>query len=198
MDKQFIVTISREYGSHGHEIAEILAKRLGVKLYDRAILDEISKKLGVDPEKLKPYEESPTNLFLSRRVGKFRNSMEEALAEMQFDFIKEKADSGESFVIVGRCADSVLHGRKNVIKIFITGCKEQKIKRVMEEYSLSKKDAADKMRRVDLMRKLYHNRHSSYKWGDSRYYDVIMNSRVGSEHTADALEKYIIDVVNSL
>ena len=110
MAKQTIIAISREFGSEGHEIARIIAEDLGLKLYDRSMLDEMADNMGIKVEVLEKHDEKPRNFFLTRTVGKYTNSMEEIVADMQFDFIKEKAESGESFVIVGRCADSVLRG----------------------------------------------------------------------------------------
>lgn len=191
MSEQYMITISREFGSAGHEIAENLAKKLGVKLYDRALLDEISSKLNVSPDVLKPYEEKPRNYFITRRIGKYSNSMEDILAEMQFDFIREKADSGESFVIVGRCADAVLAGRKGLVRIFISGNEEPKLQHVMKKYNLDRKQALEKMKRHDLTRKWYHNRYAKTKWGDSRHYDMCVNSFPGIEATAEVLELYI-------
>ena len=72
---------NRLNGKSCHEIAENLSKRLGVKLYDRAMLDEICARLNVDPEVLRPYEEKPRNFLFTRRIGKHSNSMEEILAE---------------------------------------------------------------------------------------------------------------------
>lgn len=80
---------------------------MGLKFYDRKILDEIANQMDVNVEVLEKYDEKPRNLMLSRRVGKYSNSMEEILAETQFDYIREKAENGESFVIVGRCSETV-------------------------------------------------------------------------------------------
>lgn len=192
MTGQTIISIGREFGSEGHEIAEKIAKDLGFKLYDRSILDELSDKMDIKVEIFEKYDEQPRNLILSRRVGEYTNSMEEIVAEMQFDFISQKANEGESFVIVGRCADSVLKDMEGLITVFICGNKECKIKHVMEKYHLSETEAAAKMMRHDKKRKQYHNRHSDSKWGDSRYYDICINSSpLGVDGTAKILEGYI-------
>ena len=134
MDKQVIIAISREYGSAGHEIAEKTARDLGLKLYDRNMLDDISKDKDIHVEYLEKYDEKPKKLFSSRRVGAYTNSIEEIIAEMQFDYLREKADTGESFVIVGRCAETVLKDRKGLISVFILGNYEVKLKRIMDKY----------------------------------------------------------------
>ena len=118
---------------------------------------------------------------------------------MQFDYIRKKADSGESFVIVGRCAETVLSGHKGLISIFVVGDELAKIDRIKEVYHLSESDAIAKIRRHDKKRKQYHNRHSSFRWGDSRYYDVCINSsKLGLERTGAALENYIKERIHQM
>ena len=187
-----IITISREFGSGGHEIAENIARDFDLKFYDRGMLDEIAENMNVDVEVLQKYDEKPRNYMLSRRVGNHTNSMEEIIAEYQFDFIRKKAEEGESFVIVGRCAETVLKDFEELISIFITGERQHKIKRVMEHFNLPENKAIAKMLRHDRKRKQYHNRHSDAKWGDSRLYDLCINSSpLGIEGTIRVLENYI-------
>ena len=189
---QTIISVSREFGSGGHIIAEQIAKDHGLKFYDRHLLDDIAAENNMNAAVLEKYDEKPRNAFLSRRVSGFSNSMEEILAEMQFDYIRKKADSGESFVIVGRCAESVLSGHKGLISNFVVGDDEAKIKRVEKVYGLNTSEAILKMKRHDKKRRQYHNRHSSFRWGDSRNYDLCINSsKLGLDQTADALEDYI-------
>jgi len=193
MAKQFIVAIGREFGSGGHEIGELLAKKLGINFYDRNLLDKIGDEKHVDIEQFKQYDEKVKNPFLSRSVRGFSNSIEENLAQMQFDFIKEKADSGESFVIVGRCAGHVLRNRPELITIFVLANREDKVNRIQNKYNLSKKEAEKKIDRHDTNRKKYHNNYSSIKWGDSRGYDLCINSScLGIESTIDTLYDYVM------
>ena len=199
MDKQYIVVISREFGSGGHEISEMLSKKLNVNLYDRKMLDEIAMEKNMHVDQLKKHEEKPRRKLLSRRVRGYSNSPEEIIAEMQFDYIRKKADSGESFVIVGRCADTVLRDRPGMISIFVTGDKECIIKRIMNVFGISREEAESKRKRHDRTRKQYHNIHSDFKWGDSRYYDVCINSsKLGEDITADLLETYIKERINKM
>ena len=175
---QTIISVSREFGSAGHVIAERIAKDHGLNFYDRHILDEIATENNIKVEVLEKYDEKPRNAFLSRRVGAFSNSMEE---------------------ILGRCAETVLTGHSGLISIFIVGDELAKIKRIMEVYKISESDAIAKIRRHDKKRKQYHNRHSSFRWGDSRYYDMCINSsRLGLEHTGAALEYYITERISQM
>lgn len=192
MTGQTIIAISREFGSGGHKIGEQIAKDLGLKFYDRNMLDEIAEEKNIRIEYLEKYDEKPRNLFLSRRVGAYSNSMEEIVAEMQFEYLKEKADSGESFVIVGRCAETVLKGYEGLITVFVLGDMPVRIERVKEKFHLNDTEAAFKLKSHDRKRKQYHNRHSEHDWGDSENYDVCINSsRLGIEGTAVILKDYI-------
>lgn len=192
MEKQIIISIGREFGSGGREIGEKLAARLGLKFYDRKMLDELAKEKNISIEYLEKYDEKPRKWFGSRKVGAYTNSMEEIVAEMQFDYIKEKADSGESFVIVGRCSEAVLKDHEGLVSFFILGNEKEKVKRVMDRYQLNEQEALIKMKRHDYTRKHYHNRHADGKWGDSRTYDLCINSSsLGVDKTVDILQKYI-------
>ena len=164
MGEQLIISISREYGSGGHEIARKLADRLELAFYDRCMLDEIAEQMNADVSDFHKYDEKPGNRLLSRRVGNHTNSYEEIIAQFQFDYIRKKAESGESFVVVGRCSENVLKDYDCLISVFVTGDKEHKIQRVMEHFDLSESEAYTKMRRHDRTRKQYHNRYSEGKW----------------------------------
>lgn len=192
MEKQILITISREYGSGGHEIAEKIAKDLGIAIYDRQMLDHIADEIGVSTESLQQYDEKARNPFISRKVRGYSNAREDNLVEMQFDFIKNKAREGESFVVVGRCAETVLKDYDGLVRVFITGDEKCKIERVVNKYALSERDAKIKIERHNRNRKAYHNTYSDFKWGDSRHYDICINSsRFGVDKTAEIIEHYI-------
>ena len=192
MAEQTIISVGREYGSAGHEIAERIAKELGFKFYDRNMLDEIAQEKNIEVKYLEKYEEKPRNLILSRSVKGYSNSIEEVIADMQFEYLRKKADNGESFVVVGRCAEEVLKDKEGLISIFILGDREVKLNRIKEKFHIEETEALLKMRRHDKNRKRYHNRHSDGKWGDSRSYDLCVNSsKMGVDKTVDILVTYI-------
>ena len=192
MAEQTIISVGREYGSAGHEIAERIAKELGFKFYDRNMLDEIAQEKNIEVKYLEKYEEKPRNLILSRSVKGYSNSIEEVIADMQFEYLRKKADSGESFVVVGRCAEEVLKDKEGLISIFILGDREVKLNRIKEKFHIEETEALLKMRLHDKNRKRYHNRHSDGKWGDSRSYDLCVNSsKMGVDKTVDILVTYI-------
>lgn len=192
MGKQMMISISREFGSEGHLIGEKIAKDFGITLYDRRLLDAVAEEKGMDVEFLKKHDEKPKNRILSRTVKGHSNSMEENIAHMQFEFLQKKAESGESFVVIGRCSETVLKDYEGLISIFVLGEKEHKIEHVMKEYHLSRKEAIQKIKRHNRNRKAYHDHYSKHKWRDSRTYDLCINSsKLGLEETAEILEMYI-------
>lgn len=192
MGKQLIITVGREFGSGGHIIAAKLAEHFGIQLLDSNILAEVAKKSNASEEYLKKYDESARNLFFSRTVNGFSNSPEEIIAQMQFDYIKHKADAGESFVVIGRCADYILRENPALVRVFVLGDTEAKIKRTAEREGISEDKAKTRMEQADKRRKYFHNTHSENKWGDSRSYDITVNSsKLGLDRTAELLIKYI-------
>ena len=88
MDKQIIISISRQYGSAGHEIGVKLAEKLDIPLYDRNLFDEIGKIKNIDTNNLEKYDEVPRKKFFSRKVKGYSNSPEENVAELQFGLLR--------------------------------------------------------------------------------------------------------------
>ncbi len=188
-----IITIGREFGSGGHEIADMLAEKFQIKLYDRNLLESVAAEKRVDEKKLEKYDEKPRNMWMSRTVYGFSNSMEENLANMQFEFLKKKAEAGESFIVVGRCAETILRNYPATVSIFVLGDWDSKVGRVTRLYHMSSEEAETFINRQDSKRKHYHNYYCKGKWGDSRNYDISVNSsKLGEQLTADMLADYII------
>ena len=136
--KQIIVTVGREHGSGGKYIAEQIAKQLGIAFYDKELLlDSV-----FNAEDAARYDEKPVHLLWSRRIGENFNAPEDALAHETFDYIQKLADSGESFVVLGRCSDFILRSNPNAVHLFIAGKPDVKRRRLMEEKSLTADQAA--------------------------------------------------------
>ena len=136
--KQIIVTVGREHGSGGKYIAEQIAKQLGIAFYDKELL----LASVFNAEDAARYDEKPVHLLWSRRIGENFNAPEDALAHETFDYIQKLADSGESFVVLGRCSDFILRSNPNAVHLFIAGKPDQKRQRLMEEKSLTADQAA--------------------------------------------------------
>ncbi len=175
-EKQLIISIGREVGSGGHEIATKLAEIYGLPMYDYNILSRIADDKNVDVDDLKRYDEVSRPPFLSRRVHGFSNSPEEIIANMQFDFLRDRAKNGESFVALGRCSETVLKEFPGLVTIFVLADEDKKIERIARREDLSLEEAKRYMHIRTKKRKMYHNLYSDTKWGDSRNYDLSINS----------------------
>ena len=192
MKSQLIISVGREFGSAGHEIAEQLAKHYGIDLLDHNLLDEIAMEKQVDADSLKHHDEKLKNKLFHRTVRGFSSSPEENVSLLQFEYLRKKADKGDSFVVVGRCSESVLKEYDCMISIFVLGDRATKRKRVMEIYGLNEAMADRFMTEKDMKRKRYHNSYCEGKWGDSRNYGLSINSStLGVEKTVKLLVDYI-------
>ncbi len=192
--KQIIIALGREFGSGGHVIAKKLAEHYNIPLYNKELLDEIAKDGHFSKEMLEKFDERPISIsFMPMPITGSTISLEQQIAIKQFGFLKKKADEEkESFVVVGRCADEILADNPNLVTVFITGDKESKIKRVMERENVDAKQAENKMKKVDKMRKVYHNFYCENKWGDSRGYDICINTgKVDFDTAAKMIELYV-------
>lgn len=192
MEKQLIISVGREFGSGGHVIAEELARRFAIPLYDNNLLENVAEEKKVEHDALGKYDEKPKSRLFSRTVRGYSNSPQENVANMQFELLKRMAKEGKSFVIVGRCAEAMLKEVPGMISLFILGDYAAKTRRIMEKYEMTEEQAHQLMKTEDWKRKSYHNYYCKGKWGDSRNYDFSINSsKLGLDKTADILEIYI-------
>ena len=195
MDSQLIISVGREFGSAGHEIAEELAKQYKIDLLDHNLLDEIAMEKQVDAESLRHHEEKHKNKLFHRTVRGFSTSPEENVALLQFEYLRNKAAKGDSFVVVGRCSESVLKEYDSMISIFVLGDRAVKRERIMELYDLNESMAERFMTEKDTKRKRYHNSYCEGKWGDSRNYDISINS---STLGVDKTVKLLVDFIDMM
>lgn len=196
--KQIIIAVGREFGSGGHVIAEGLAKHYNIPLYSKELLSEMAKDGSYSKEMLERFDERPVNIsFIPMPIAGSTVSLEQEIAIKQFNFLRKKAnEEKESFVVVGRCADEILAENPNLVRVFITGDKASKLKRVMEREGIDAKQAENKMKKVDKMRKTYHNFYCESKWGDSRGYDICINTGKTDFETAQKMIQLYVESNN--
>ncbi|MCI5607317.1 MAG: cytidylate kinase-like family protein [Treponema sp.] len=197
MGKQIIISIGRQYGSAGHEIGKKLAEKLDIPIYDRNLFDELGKVKGIDTNNLVKYDEKPKSRLFSRTVRGYSSSPEENVAELQFALLKSRWADGDSFVVVGRCADELFRGKEGFVSFFITGDIDERVKRIMSVRNMDEKTAKIAIDRHDRKRKQYHDYFSKGgKWGDVKNYDVCVNSsRLGIDGTVEFLYQYIQQII---
>ncbi len=185
--KGAIITIAREHGSSGKQIGKLVAERLGIPFYYKEMTALAARESGLHKEFISDINaNSPAalhSLYLSTDV------IHQAIAA-QNKVIRRIADNG-SCVIVGRAADYVLRDYKDVIRIFICAPEEYKCRRIMEIYGDSAEDAQKNVRRSDAARASYYKNISGRTWGDRRNYELIIDSSVGLETSAETICTYL-------
>lgn len=182
-----IITIARQHGSSGKQIGKIVAEKLGIPFYYKEMTALAAQESGLDKEFISDINaNSPDvlrSLYLSCEV------VQQAITA-QDKIIRKIADNG-SCVIVGRAADYVLRGYKDVVRIYIYAPEEYRVKRIMEVYGDSEEEAKKNLRRSDKARAAYYANISAQKWGDSKNYDLCVDSSIGVEQSADLIVSYV-------
>ncbi|MFQ9859098.1 MAG: cytidylate kinase-like family protein [Evtepia gabavorous] len=157
--KQLIISLGRQVGSGGHKIAEALAERFSLPLYDKNLIAELAAQRELDPETLRKYEEAPRHPYLSRSIRGLSNSAEAGLAGMQFLFLREKAAKGDSFVVLGRCSGYILREFPGLISLFVRGDLADRVASIQQAHHLTQDEALEFIRKGDKRRAAYHNEH---------------------------------------
>lgn len=194
--EHFVVTIAREFGSGGRMLGEMLAKKLGVKVYDREFIKLAAKNSGMDEQYIIKNEQTIPSYWLkcilSQGYGTQAGrglSNDDVLFLAESKTVKEIADR-ESCVIIGRCADFVLDNSANVIKVFCCTDEPDAMKRCVNEYGLDKDKAVSEIRRVNRARATHYEYYTGRKWGDPHNYDLTVNTaHIGLETACDMIMK---------
>ena len=190
-----IITISREFGSGGRFIGEEVAKKLGIKYYDKDIIGQIAEQSGFSPEYIQENAElSPKKgLFAYAFAGRdiTGKSVEDMVYEAQRKVILELAEK-EPCVIIGRNADYILKDRDDVLNVFIHGDMLEKIKRITGLYNVKEKEAVKMMADTDKRRRTNYNFYTDQNWGKASNYTLCLNS---SQLGYDRCEMIIMECV---
>ena len=185
-EEKFVITISRQFGTGGHEIGAVLAQRLGVKLLDKQIINEVASKYGMVEDAVERIEsrnplwrDDFTQFYRQYMAGAEYNGQEHdqtshQLFEAQMAAIRKIA-AEESCVIIGRCGFYIFRNHPNAMKIFIHADDDCRKQRIARRYDLSESDAAAMIVDNDYSRELYTKTFTGMNWTDARNYDVSIN-----------------------
>lgn len=185
--KKIVITISREYGSGGHYVGELLAKRMGINFYDKNLINLISKKSGLSKE----YVEENSQKLAS---FKYIDNNDDRIFIAEEKVIKDLAMK-ESCVIVGRCADYILKDNKDTIKVFLYSSSQDKVKRAVKYYNLEEDKALKEINKINSERAKHYKYYTNRDWYDFANYDIALNvDYLGVEKTAELLEQVIKEV----
>ena len=200
-----IITVARQFGSGGRDIAQSLANELGIKFYDKELISEAAKESGISPEIFENIDEKATNSLLyslSMGLYNFGNGfsavgdlpVNDKLYIIQHKMIKKLAEEGPC-VILGRCADYVLRDYPNVINIFINADIEYRKERAIKYHNVDKRRAEQIVNKTDKNRANYYSFYSGQKWGQAQNYDLCINSGKMSQEDAVSLIKTYVELL---
>ena len=204
-EDKFVITISRQFGTGGHEIGAELARRLGVKLLDKQILNEVASRMRTVEDAVEKIEsrnplwrDDFTNFYRTYMAdaqydGQEQGETSHTLFQAQCDAIRKIA-AEESCVIVGRCGFDIFADYPNALKIFIHSSVDCRKRRIAEKYDISEHDAAAMIVDNDYSRELYTKKFTGRDWKDATNYDISLDVRkFGVNGAVDFLMRVIGD-----
>ena len=192
--KHLVITIGCEYGAKGNAIGKKIAQDLGIKFYDRDLVDEIIKEVGIPTDIMDRVEEGGT-IAGKGAQGDVRGSfskyadLTDRAIHVQKQIIRKLAQK-EACVIIGRSADYILKDRNDVLNVFIHGNMPEKTQRIMGLYNVGEKEAVKMMADTDKRRMTNYNFYTDQKWGKASNYTLCLNS---SQLGYDRCEKLVIE-----
>ncbi|MDD2293561.1 MAG: cytidylate kinase-like family protein [Bacteroidales bacterium] len=203
MDRKYLITIGRQIGSGGLETAHKLSEQLGIKMYDKELLYEVSKQSGICPELFVKNDEKSAKQRIFTFFGIGTSAQENdllsadsslngaTLFKMQSEVMRDIA-SKESCIFVGRCADYVLRDMPDCHHFYITADLEFRAKRIAASNGLSLAEAKRFIEQGDRKRADYYNYYTFKKWGDASSYDLcIDSSKIGVDNVVEIIKYYI-------
>lgn len=193
-----VVTIAREYGSGGHILGEMIARKLGIKFYDREFISMAARESGMDEQYIMKNEQSIPSFWL-KCLFNGNGSVERSLSSDDVLFVAEskiiqELAERESCVIIGRCADFVLNDYPNVIKVFCYSDMSSEVSRCISEYGIDADNAETEIRRINRNRITHYEYYTGMKWGEPHHYNLMINTGSIDLKTACQL---IVDVYNN-
>lgn len=189
------ITIEREYGSGGTQIARELGERVHIPCYGEEILTEAAKNMNVSVEQMRDYEETATGSFLYSiyMLSQSRTANSNMLSNDGKIFVEEQNVIGRfailgSSIFLGHCASEALKESEDVIKVFIHADKASKHRRILEEYGIRESQVVSVEKKNNKRRANYYRANTGKQWDDFRDYDVVLDSsRLGIQGCVDML-----------
>jgi cytidylate kinase len=200
-----IVTMEREYGCGGGEIAQRLAERLGWKLWDQLLTEEIARLGSCTTEVVARREERTDplhyRLFKSFLRGSYEGSLNahklklidsESILKFTERVVQQAASTGNC-VIVGRGSQLFLRSRRDTLRVFLYAPRENKVRRLLTR-GKSEQEAEELVDTVDLERAAFIDKYFKVEWPSRSVYHAMINTAIGDE----TVVKTIVDVMKAL
>ena len=199
--KHVVITIGRQYGSGGAEIGKQLAEKLGISFYDKNILRINADESGIKESYFHLADEKAGSRLLYRIVQGLRPekaspsfgsdlTSADNLFRFQSEVIKKLAEA-ESCVIIGRCADYILEGTDDLVRIHLNADLESRKERIKER-NPEETDVLRAIRKVDRERNDYYRYYTGRDWANSVNYDLVINTtKPGISGTVSIILAYL-------
>ena len=204
MENRFIITVNREFGRGGRVIGYKIGELLGVKVYDKAILEKMTEEYKLSEEELEKIKAKKVHWWddfcnFYRQFDSFGKSASEEmrmvtslrLYHTEAAIIRSLVKQ-ESCVIIGRSAFHIFKDDPNAFKIMFIANDEHRIKRVMKIHDVSRFEAMKMMKEADEARETYTKNFSGTSRYDARHYDLVVNV---SGYDEDKVAKFIADII---
>lgn len=197
-----IITINREFGSGGREVAKRVADILSIAYYDKELVDKIAEETKYNPEYIENFSEAIASrsypLIFSKTLMSIYSPPNDNIQSVQTKIIRDIANMS-SCVIVGRCASDILRKEK-ILKVFIySSDMEQRINRCYEKVPADREKSREEMKKLilstDKAREKYHNYYTLNKWKDMMKYNLCIDT---SKADVKIAAQIIADVYNNL
>ena len=169
------ITIARQCGSGGHEIAEALAEKLHLEIFDKKRFVEEAKKRNVYDENANFLNERPIDSFL------YSIAMSYGATNPRYRCI-----------IIGRCANHIYRDDKDCVSVYLHADREIRCERIQKRDQISEREALKMIQEVDEKRAAFQEQCTSTKWGDGNEYDLCINTGIiGIEYAVEMILEYI-------
>ena len=203
-NEKFVITINREVGSGGHTVGRKLAEKLQVKYCDKAVIEGLTKKFGLTPERIEEIKAQKKSWWndINNYYQTLVNSASQPMdAEVGLDnksmFETEKRILQEiaaqtSCVVAGRTGFMVFRDWPNHLNIFIQASMEHRVQRIMRRQNVSEQEARDIITRMDSSRETYIQKYEDTSRYDTRNYQLVISTDELSEDDAvEVIMNYI-------
>lgn len=202
MNKKYVITIARGYGSGGRTIGKALSKELGINYYDKELLQLVSKSTGINEHMFDQVDEKlkgttiwkvAKNVYRGENLGS--QNEDYAMNINMFNYsarVLNEMINKESFVVIGRCADYILKGHENVVRIFIHASEEKCIENVRDKSSMTDRDIKMFIDRTDAKRAEYYRYFTGRDWMDANNYDLcIQTDKLTTNQCVEIIKSYL-------
>jgi cytidylate kinase len=203
-NEKFVITINRELGSGGRTIGRLLSEKLGVPFYDKAVIDGLTQKFGLSPERIEEIKAqkkswwNDINTYYQTLVNSANMPME---AEVKLDnasmfeteqHILQELATHSSCVVAGRTGFMVFREWPNHLNVFIQASMPHRIQRVMRRQNVSEQEARDIIAKMDTTREAYIKKYEDTSRYDTRNYQLVISmDDLSEDDAAEIIMDYI-------